>query len=157
MHLLEDVDKDTSKQVGKFVVAGNAGFGNPAKQKNKNAAGGLPNPPVVAKGYPKFTGDLTGLTAGATNQNARVDKDAIPSGFHEDLSGLGTVLINASQGFEGASDQVCEKWLKDRRGRELSEEDIEHSQKVVTALKETIRLMAEVDQVIEVHGGWPLR
>jgi hypothetical protein len=57
--------------------------------------------------------------------------------------------------------QVCEKWLKDRGpkkgqpGRTLSAEDIAHSQKVVIALTETIRLMAEIDEVIESHGGWP--
>jgi predicted helicase len=53
--------------------------------------------------------------------------------------------------------QVCEKWLKDRRERELSAENIVHYGKVVVALKETIRLMAEVDEVIEVHGGWPVK
>jgi hypothetical protein len=37
--------------------------------------------------------------------------------------------------------QVYEKWLKDRRERELSAEDIVHYQKVVVALRETIRLM----------------
>jgi len=51
--------------------------------------------------------------------------------------------------------QVCEKWLKDRKGRTLSEEDINHYQKIVVALSETIRLMQEIDQVIEEHGGWP--
>ena len=52
--------------------------------------------------------------------------------------------------------QVCEKWLKDRRGRTLSCEDIKHYQKIVVALSETIRIMAEIDAVIEHHGGWPL-
>ena len=51
--------------------------------------------------------------------------------------------------------QVCEKWLKDRKGRTLSAEDITHYHKIVVALSETIRLMAEIDQVIEAHGGWP--
>lgn len=51
--------------------------------------------------------------------------------------------------------QVCEKWLKDRKGRTLSEEDIEHYHKIVVALSETIRLMAEIDAVIKAHGGWP--
>lgn len=51
--------------------------------------------------------------------------------------------------------QVCEKWLKDRKGRTLSDEDIAHYHKIVIALQETIRLMAEIDQVIEKHGGWP--
>jgi hypothetical protein len=51
--------------------------------------------------------------------------------------------------------QVCEKWLKDRKGRRLSDEDIAHYQKIVVALSETIRLMGEIDEVIEKHGGWP--
>ena len=51
--------------------------------------------------------------------------------------------------------QVCEKWLKDRKGRTLSDDDIEHYHRIVVALSETIRLMAEIDKVIDSHGGWP--
>ena len=60
--------------------------------------------------------------------------------------------------------QVCEKWLKDRQakggknprpGRVLTDEDIDHYQKIVVALSETIRIMKEIDEVIEDHGGWP--
>ena len=51
--------------------------------------------------------------------------------------------------------QVCHKWLKDRKGRRLSDEDLTHYEKIVVALSETSRIMAEVDQAIEVHGGWP--
>ncbi len=51
--------------------------------------------------------------------------------------------------------QVCHKWLKDRKGRTLSDEDFAHYQKIVVALNETIRIMAEIDEVIEAHGGWP--
>ena len=51
--------------------------------------------------------------------------------------------------------QVCYKWLKDRKGRTLSDEDVAHYQKVVVALNETIHIMAEIDEVIEAHGGWP--
>ena len=51
--------------------------------------------------------------------------------------------------------QVCEKWLKDRRGRTLSDTDIAHYQKIVVALSETRRVMDEIDDVIEEHGGWP--
>jgi predicted helicase len=51
--------------------------------------------------------------------------------------------------------QVCEKWLKDRKGRTLSVDDRAHYQKIVVALSETIRLMAEIDLVIDRHGGWP--
>lgn len=51
--------------------------------------------------------------------------------------------------------QVCEKWLKDRKGRMLSQHDIAHYQKMVGAIAETIRIMKEIDEVIEQHGGWP--
>jgi hypothetical protein len=51
--------------------------------------------------------------------------------------------------------QVCEKWLKDRKDRNLSADDCVHYQKIVVALSETSRLMAEIGQVIAKHGGWP--
>jgi SOS-response transcriptional repressor LexA len=78
-----------------------------------------------------------------------------------------TVWIDKAQttGFKGVPEdvwnfhiggyQVCEKWLKDRKGRTLSKDDIAHYQKIVVALSETIRLMKEIDEVIEQHGGWP--
>ncbi|MBI4289736.1 MAG: hypothetical protein HY671_15070 [Chloroflexi bacterium] len=74
------------------------------------------------------------------------------------------VHINKSQYFEGVPRgvwdfqiggyQVCEKWLKDRKGRKLSLEDIEHYQKVVVAIKETIRIMKEIDDLIP---KWPVQ
>jgi hypothetical protein len=51
--------------------------------------------------------------------------------------------------------QVCEKWLKDRKGHTLSKDDIAHYNKIVIALSETIRLMKRIDEVIDEHGGWP--
>ena len=51
--------------------------------------------------------------------------------------------------------QVCEKWLKYRKGRTLFKDDIEHYQKIVVAISETIRIMKEIDEVIEKYGGWP--
>ena len=51
--------------------------------------------------------------------------------------------------------QVCHKWLKDRKGRALSDEDITQYQKIVGALNETICIMTEVDEVIDSYGGWP--
>jgi len=49
--------------------------------------------------------------------------------------------------------QVCEKWLKDRKGRKLSYDDTQHYQKIVVSLKETIRLMTEIDELIP---SWPI-
>jgi hypothetical protein len=79
----------------------------------------------------------------------------------------GTVWLDKNQtcGFAGVAEavwnfhiggyQVCEKWLKDRKGRRLSKDDIAHYQKIVVAISETIRLMKEIDETIEKHGGWP--
>lgn len=44
--------------------------------------------------------------------------------------------------------QALRKWLKDRRGRELSYDDLNHVQRMVTALAETVRIMAAIDAVI---------
>jgi hypothetical protein len=57
--------------------------------------------------------------------------------------------------FQVGGYQVCEKWLKDRRGRNLTNADLEHYERIVIALKETIRLMAEIDTAIDSSGGWP--
>lgn len=51
--------------------------------------------------------------------------------------------------------RVCEKWLKDRKGRALSEREVTRYQTLVVSLSETVRLMGEIDDVIEQHGGWP--
>ncbi len=79
--------------------------------------------------------------------------------------GTGRVWINSTQYFGGVPAvvwnfhvggyQVCGKWLKDRKGRTLTYEDIQHYQKIVVALNETIRLMTGIDQAIEAQGGWP--
>jgi Type ISP C-terminal specificity domain len=57
--------------------------------------------------------------------------------------------------FHIGSYRVCEKWLKDRKGCMLSASDVVHYQKIIVAISETIRVMGEIDQVIEEHGGWP--
>ena len=54
-----------------------------------------------------------------------------------------------------ADTKFVTKWLKDRKGRILSEDDLTHYQKIVVALNETIRIMDGIDEVIDEHGGWP--
>ena len=73
------------------------------------------------------------------------------------------VGINKTQYFEGVPPevwafqiggyQVCHKWLKDRKGRTLTYDELTHYQKVIVALKETIRLMVEIDKIIP---SWPM-
>jgi hypothetical protein len=50
---------------------------------------------------------------------------------------------------------VCEKWLKDRKGRTLTLDDIEHYQKTVAALTRTQTLMQAVDAVVQ-GTLWPV-
>ena len=78
----------------------------------------------------------------------------------------GRVYINATQHFEGVAPetwaftiggyQPAQKWLKDRKGRTLSFDEIEHYQRICAALAETPTLMNGIDAVIKAHGGWPL-
>lgn len=75
----------------------------------------------------------------------------------------GRVYINRGQYFKGITPevwafeiggyQVLHKWLKDRRGRELSYDERDHYQQVVVALSETMRLMDEIDAAIP---NWPI-
>ena len=57
--------------------------------------------------------------------------------------------------FEVGAYQVAAKWLKDRKGRRLSDEDLLHYRRIVSAISETICLMLEIDEMIGEHGGWP--
>jgi predicted helicase len=67
------------------------------------------------------------------------------------------VSINPHQYFEGVPQevweyqiggyQVCQKWLKDRKGRRLSLDEVKHYGKIVTALHKTIALQAEIDTI----------
>ena len=67
----------------------------------------------------------------------------------------GRVWINATQSFANAPEvawgfyiggyQPAQKWLKDRKGRTLSFDDIRHYQKIIRILSETDRIMKEID------------
>ena len=87
--------------------------------------------------------------------------------FKEDEGGLaGRVYINKTQYFDGVpvevwnfyvgGYQVLHKWLKDRKGRELTFDDLRHYGFIVSALSETMGTMREINEAIEGAGGWPL-
>ena len=69
----------------------------------------------------------------------------------------GRVYVNGTQYVGGVAEAVwnaviggyqpAQKWLKDRRGRRLTHDDIAHYARTLHALSETLRLMAEVDTV----------
>jgi len=79
----------------------------------------------------------------------------------DETTKTGRVWINDQQYFDGVPEvaynfyiggyQPAQKWLKDRKGRQLSFEDIMHYQKIIVALTETDRIMREIDE-IEVEG-----
>ena len=82
----------------------------------------------------------------------------------EMFSGNGRVWINATQYFDGVpletwrfkvgGYQVCEKWLKNRKGRQLEFADIQHYSAVVAALTRTRELMQEIDAIAD-GTLWP--
>ena len=105
--------------------------------------------------------------------NPRIGKKATSRGGYPQWVN-GKVMINETCWFEDVPKETYEfqvggytplkKWIEDRaesggkkakQGRVLTDEDILHYRRVVVALTETRRLMAEIDKVIEAHGGWP--
>ena len=107
---------------------------------------------VMEKGHPKYyaPGDTPpGKKSPVEQGRVYISKDASKYG-------------KKGQYFEGIHSEVWEfrmggyqpldKWLKDRRGRTLSFDDLNHYRRIAAALTETIRLMADVDQAIT-HSG----
>jgi predicted helicase len=84
----------------------------------------------------------------------------------QDLPEQGRVYISKTQYFDGVPSevwnfhvggyQICHKWLNDRKGRILSFDDIQHYQRIVSVLGETIQIMDQIDEAIEDQGGWPI-
>ena len=79
--------------------------------------------------------------------------------FEAETDTHGKVWINSVQYFENVPQkaweffiggyQPAQKWLKDRSGSQLSDEDVLHYQKIIFVLAETDRLMNEIDEFIE--------
>lgn len=77
----------------------------------------------------------------------------------------GKVFIGPTHWFDGVpadvwafavgGHPVCWKWLRDRRGRRLTVNEVIHYRRIVAALAETVRIMREIDAVVAAHGGWP--
>ncbi|MBU1164627.1 N-6 DNA methylase [Patescibacteria group bacterium] len=74
------------------------------------------------------------------------------------------VYINKAKYFEGIEKevwefmiggyQVCEKWLKDRKKAERSiKDELKHYMKIIVSIRETIRIMKEIDKLIP---KWPM-
>jgi predicted helicase len=87
---------------------------------------------IIAPGHPKYQN-------GAVQINKSGDK----------FTGVPEEVWN----FYVGGYQPCQKWLKDRKERTLSDEDILHYQKMIVSLKETIELMTKIDEAIP---GFPI-
>lgn len=93
-----------------------------------------------------------------------VRRDASGRVYLNDQNWFGTVPQAPWEHWIGGY-QPAQKWLKDRSetgsrdklkpGRLLTEHDILHYRRMIVALEETGKVMAEIDEVIARHGGWP--
>ena len=104
---------------------------------------------------------ITGYPIAGTGEVVKV-RFGIEAGAH-----AGKVWINDAQYFDAVPQavwdmhiggyRVAEKWLKDRKGRLLTYDDITHYQNVVAALARTLVIQAELDSAVDASGGWPLQ
>ena len=92
-----------------------------------------------------------------TTKIGKKDWEIKSSGGTSSPTSFGRIWINETQYFDNipliawefyiGGYQPAQKWLKDRKGRTLSFEDILHYQKIIVALNETDRLMKEIDKI----------
>ncbi len=95
---------------------------------------------------------------GSTNDNSVI----IRTLMHLDDNKL---KINKKEYFDGISKRVydfyiggyrvCHKWLRDRRGKELTLNEIHFFGKIVRVIQEIMRIMEKIDIIMEKYGGWP--
>ena len=97
----------------------------------------VPGDNRVEKGYPKYT-RVEGEPAGRVHINPTQYYDGVPPDVWA---------------FHVGGYQVLDKWLKDRRGRQLSYDDLTHYRRVVVALRRTMQLMDDIDDAVP---AWPI-
>jgi hypothetical protein len=102
-----------------------------------------PSEPLV--GRVDWVSDTVWLDAGATRTGEPASSDH--SGFRG--------VSEAAWSFHIGGYQVLAKWLKDRKGRSLSSDDIRHYQEIIAAVTASKRLTGAIDEFIEDCGGWP--
>jgi predicted helicase len=131
LHLLQEED---SELVSVANLKKNRGiqFASPKDYKFKSSSKGK-SESIVEKGYPKYE-----------NENVYVNEADYFEFVPEEV-----------WNFHIGGYQVLHKWLKDRRERALSDEDVLHYRKVIVSLRETIVIMREVDEVVTRFGGFP--
>ena len=81
--------------------------------------------------------------------------DSLAWEYNIDNGYSGNIYINSTQCFEGVPTaafemyiggyQPAQKWLKDRKGRTLTFDDIEHYRRIIAILIETDKIMKQID------------
>ena len=81
--------------------------------------------------------------------------DSLAWEYNKDDGYSGNIYINNTQCFEGVPTaafemyiggyQPAQKWLKDRKGRTLTYDDIEHYRRIIAILLETDKIMKQID------------
>jgi len=129
----------------------------------------VPGSNEVAKGFPRYvppgerapdpedeTGTRLVPSRGRVYVNAGAPANGAKKGGRGKVPSRGQFFDGVPPevwGFHVGGYQVCEKWLKDRRGRALADADLHHYRRIVVALSETMRLMQEIDRAIP---SWPI-
>lgn len=113
----------------------------------------IPGSDTIEKGYPRYypVGEMEpGTSTVLTESRLYINKGDARAGIRAQyFAGIPQEVWD----FHIGGYQVCEKWLKDRRGRTLTNDDLTHYERIVVALAETIRLMDAIDAAIP---AWPL-
>lgn len=90
--------------------------------------------------------------------DANNDNIVLSRKFVENDNDTGRVYINKAQYFDNVPKeawemtisgyQVADKWLKDRLNKKLTNEEIIHYQKMIVAIKRTIEIQEDIDNII---------
>jgi len=120
LHLLENIEPQEG--MADYPIAGNNEVDKPQYLVGVNPCG---RTNVGADNYPPL-------------QNARV--------YINDTQYFDKVPSEAWNFYIGGY-QPAQKWLKDRKGRTLNFEDVQHYQKIIRVLKETGEVMKEIEKI----------
>ncbi|MBP6004888.1 MAG: hypothetical protein KA746_15775 [Pyrinomonadaceae bacterium] len=148
IHLLE------SATVSKFITSFNVGGDNVVEK-----IAFVPGSPPYEGGVADASSDGVVLSDARDLSSSNVSENHPPATAVPLLrkeGSFGDVYFNDTQYFAGVPEiawnfyiggyQPAQKWLKDRKGRKLSFDDIQHYQKIIVALTETDRIMTEIDR-----------
>lgn len=102
---------------------------------------------LVEVGIGKFMGSSEPVV-----EQVRFDDNAILIGSNSRFE----AVPNEVWEFQIGGFRVCEKWLKDRRGRVLSTDDIRSFRGVLSASFATLRMAEGIEKVISEYGGWAM-